>query len=192
MPIYFLHNADLGLTKIGYSTNGVTQRVEEIRRMSPAKLDLLGTIDDGSLLLERRLHSYFQTQRQHGEWFADSPELLALARGERGDLISALRIDLPDNGTQRPRAPKVRLAGQGAGSSRNSESWQSAEALQIAEQLGALGESRIYHRTEAIADTQRIRELVPRALEAGLTKTDVCRLARISWPTLETMLQEDA
>jgi hypothetical protein len=61
----------------------------------------------------------------------------------------------------------------------------------VTRQLAELGDSRSHHRAEAIADTQRIRELVPRALEAGLTKTDVCRLARISWPTLEAMLRED-
>ncbi|GAC1525719.1 MAG: hypothetical protein NVS2B16_34140 [Chloroflexota bacterium] len=74
--IYFIQACDGGLIKIGTAIN-VQERFEEIQRMCPIKLRLLGALA-GSRPLESFLHAYFVSERHHGEWFDPSQELLAL------------------------------------------------------------------------------------------------------------------
>lgn len=71
--VYFIQSGDL--VKIGTSTN-VHERLRTLRTMSPLPLELLA-IAAGSHTEETAVHARFAHLRQHGEWFAVTPELLA-------------------------------------------------------------------------------------------------------------------
>jgi len=75
MSVYFIRSAD-GLFKIGYSAD-IARRVHEITRANPAGMQFLGYLP-GRPDLEHHFHAMFQRQRHHGEWFDESPRLLAL------------------------------------------------------------------------------------------------------------------
>ncbi|MDB5697933.1 MAG: nuclease family protein, partial [Alphaproteobacteria bacterium] len=69
--IYFLAGA--GLIKIGVTTN-LTSRIRSIRNSSPVPLELLAVIP-GNNFTEAGFHQRYASQRRHGEWFDDTPEL---------------------------------------------------------------------------------------------------------------------
>lgn len=71
--VYFVAGA--GLIKIGISTN-VPSRFRAIRNASPVQVELIGSCP-GTTATEGWLHSQFASQRRHGEWFEDTPELRA-------------------------------------------------------------------------------------------------------------------
>jgi len=54
------------------------------------------------------------------------------------------------------------------------------------------GRRRIKARAQASEESRAIAELIPRALEAGMTKAEICTLAEISRPALDTMLKAHA
>ncbi len=72
--VYFVRGG--GFVKIGCSTN-VAARFRAIRNTSPVPVELVGQMRGGTLE-EGRLHDRFARDRAHGEWFRESPELLAL------------------------------------------------------------------------------------------------------------------
>jgi len=53
--------------KIGYSAD-ISGRLRSLRTFNPHPLSLEALVD-GSVLLEKALHSHFKKQRGHGEWF---------------------------------------------------------------------------------------------------------------------------
>ncbi|WP_443057811.1 GIY-YIG nuclease family protein [Streptomyces sp. NBC_00724] len=65
--VYVIGSPDSPLVKIG-RTGNITKRLADLRRMSPAPLDLLCTLPGGAAL-EAALHRRFAPQRRHGEWF---------------------------------------------------------------------------------------------------------------------------
>jgi hypothetical protein len=69
-----------GLLKIGQSVD-VARRLRAISTMSSVPLVLVALSDWHMPGLERDLHACLASHRQHGEWFADVPEVrLALHR----------------------------------------------------------------------------------------------------------------
>ncbi|MFJ2202390.1 GIY-YIG nuclease family protein [Streptomyces violaceusniger] len=64
--------------KIGLARN-VPQRLRQIQRMCPVRLEVLWTTPGGRAL-ERALHDHFEAKRSHGEWFVFG-----------GDPVSAVR-----------------------------------------------------------------------------------------------------
>lgn len=66
--VYFLGCDENALIKIG-SAFDVELRLEEIQRMSPVKLRILGYVPNVNERFERHLHARFRESRKHGEWF---------------------------------------------------------------------------------------------------------------------------
>jgi hypothetical protein len=60
---------------------------------------------------------------------------------------------------------------------------------EIREALAAHGKRRVAARRKAKQESDAIRALIPRALDAGLSKSEIARLAQITRPALETMLK---
>ncbi len=75
--VYFLQS-ETGLIKIGCSTN-LDARIRHIRAMSPAQLELLGSMPGGHRE-ERAAHAKLQSWRDHGEWFRSDAESLAIIK----------------------------------------------------------------------------------------------------------------
>lgn len=71
--VYFIGTAD-GPVKIGL-TRDVRQRLESLQTGSPVKLEILAYCE-GDRWLERQYHTFFATQRLHGEWFGRGDNLL--------------------------------------------------------------------------------------------------------------------
>jgi hypothetical protein len=62
---------------------------------------------------------------------------------------------------------------------------------EIRAELRRHGKARARARANAAAHSQAIAELAPKALAAGLTKVEVCKLAQITRPALDTMLRDN-
>lgn len=52
------------------------------------------------------------------------------------------------------------------------------------------GRSRTAARERARQESEAIASLAPRALDAGMTKVEVCELAQITRPALDAMLRQ--
>jgi hypothetical protein len=61
---------------------------------------------------------------------------------------------------------------------------------EIRNALTAHGKARAAAKAKAAEESAAIRELAPRALAAGLTKSEVARLAQVSRPALDAMLRD--
>lgn len=79
--VYFVQCRETGVIKIGTSTD-VSRRVAVLASQSNRDLQLLGT-RSGGRAEERRLHRKFSKLRLRGEWFRETPELLAEIHGDR-------------------------------------------------------------------------------------------------------------
>jgi len=85
--VYFVRPiGELGPVKIGWTTL-IHDRMSALNCWSPVQLEIAATIP-GGLILERRFHAKFLASRDHGEWFAWTPEL-----GETIDAILAGSFD---------------------------------------------------------------------------------------------------
>lgn len=73
--VYFAQSSVTGLVKIGFSTN-VATRISGLEVNHGGSLRLLGK-RSGTVADERALHLRFAADRQEGEWFKLSSELLA-------------------------------------------------------------------------------------------------------------------
>lgn len=75
--IYFIQAEMLGLVKIGTTTN-MKSRLKALRDCCPDKLRILGSFKStDDRLVERILHRKFESARSHGEWFRQTPDLMA-------------------------------------------------------------------------------------------------------------------
>jgi hypothetical protein len=72
---YFIQGELTGLIKIGHTRGIATSRLSQLQPNSPDKLKILKVVDQD---MERFLHSMFEHQRAHGEWFRPSGGLLTL------------------------------------------------------------------------------------------------------------------
>lgn len=79
--IYFLRAGELPFIKIGWTGSGVEDRVTSLQIGSPLPLVAIGAFY-GELHHEAVVHARFEglRVRPRGEWFRESPELLALAK----------------------------------------------------------------------------------------------------------------
>ena len=59
----------------------------------------------------------------------------------------------------------------------------------IRTQLTAHGKRRAAARRKAKRESEAIRALIPQALDAGLSKSEIARLAQITRPALDEMLR---
>lgn len=74
--VYFFHDEREGLIKIGYTAN-VERRLRQIENARRSRLIVLGACR-GTFADEQTLHDQFSATRIDGEWFRETPELLAL------------------------------------------------------------------------------------------------------------------
>ena len=75
--VYFVQAATLRLIKIG-STSNLDRRLKLMRTGSPDRLDVVGVMTpDDAWATEVDLHERFAADREHGEWFSPSAELVA-------------------------------------------------------------------------------------------------------------------
>lgn len=75
--VYFIHAKELGLIKVGYSSerdHDVPIRFSQIQVASPVKLEREFSIC-GTLETEKALHAHFADFRRQGEWFEAQPVL---------------------------------------------------------------------------------------------------------------------
>jgi hypothetical protein len=61
---------------------------------------------------------------------------------------------------------------------------------EIRQALIAHGKRRAAARRKARQESEAISALIPRALEAGMSKSEIARLAQITRPALDTMLRD--
>src|SRR5205809_237130 len=80
--IYFIQAESGGLVKIGWATCPKT-RMAHMQAHGPLKLILLHS-EPGNGKEEKALHRQFAAERDHGEWFAPSPALMAEIQARRG------------------------------------------------------------------------------------------------------------
>lgn len=67
--VYFLLNPETKAIKIGYTTCNMKKRLSQIQTGSSSRLFVLGTIPDGTIKDEKKLHARFKRHRVSGEWF---------------------------------------------------------------------------------------------------------------------------
>jgi len=76
--VYFLREGERGAVKIGYTTMGVSERVQRLQSGNPRELRVLAHKAAGRTY-EQRLKARFASVKIRGEWFRPTPELLNLA-----------------------------------------------------------------------------------------------------------------
>jgi hypothetical protein len=67
--VYFVQSVDGGPIKIGFTSRKPEARLSELQKSSPSRLRLLAVIPDADSGLERMIHSDFDDERLHSEWF---------------------------------------------------------------------------------------------------------------------------
>ena len=77
--IYFIVSEEHPKLKIGITVD-ISQRLTQLRAMSPCKLYLFGFVKvrgsrSDTLTIEESLHEYFRRHRTHGEWFDLDPTI---------------------------------------------------------------------------------------------------------------------
>ena len=86
--VYFFKPVGMdGPIKIGF-TKDPAARLRSVNSWVPWKLEMVASIP-GTLKMELRLHALLQAYRMRGEWFAGSPEVLAVV-----DAINAGTLDV--------------------------------------------------------------------------------------------------
>lgn len=75
--LYIIYNPQLEITKIGITDN-IVRRRRQLECSSGVSLELYYTTKPlvRAALIEKSLHSYFNNNRQEGEYFAISPEII--------------------------------------------------------------------------------------------------------------------
>lgn len=97
--VYFIQNMVTGLIKIGHSRM-VKDRLSNLQIGSADRLSLLG-VTPGGREKERALHERFSSQREGGEWFRRSDELLDLIESEcLGELPERAGVGTDGLGTE--------------------------------------------------------------------------------------------
>jgi hypothetical protein len=67
VSVYYIHSPELGLVKIGF-TSDAAKRLSQVRVHSPARLVMLA-VEDGGKGVEAQRHRAFADLRVRGEWF---------------------------------------------------------------------------------------------------------------------------
>lgn len=94
--IYFVRCDLTGLTKIGFTSRGMKERMAALQCGSPTVLRVVGA-REGEYLDEAAAHAFYQEKRRHGEWF-----LLSDADIEREHLRPAAEVEATEAGSPRP------------------------------------------------------------------------------------------
>ena len=74
--IYFIQAGAKGPIKIGYTSNNIEQRMNDLQCASHKQLYLLG-IMDGEMVDEKVLHEQFNEYKIRGEWFSPAMKIRA-------------------------------------------------------------------------------------------------------------------
>nr|WP_255672833.1 GIY-YIG nuclease family protein [Glycomyces amatae] len=83
VTVYLLSDGDY--LKIGYTSRSIEARIRELQTGSPRPIQLLGTIPNAGMDVERELQAKFANLRirSNGEWFMASPAIEAEFRKRR-------------------------------------------------------------------------------------------------------------
>ena len=73
--IYFIQGINGGPIKIGYTENGIKNRIMALQVGFPYKLEIVCLINGGKAK-ERRIHNTFISSRLQGEWFSPDNKIL--------------------------------------------------------------------------------------------------------------------
>lgn len=76
--VYFVRAYQADCTKIGCSTDP-EKRLRVLQNATPLKLEIVARAK-GSLHQEKLIHRRFSRSRRWGEWFRNTPDLLAFSR----------------------------------------------------------------------------------------------------------------
>lgn len=74
--VYIIRGAGTGVYKIGFSRD-MRSRINMLRLGSPVDTEVALLLVDAGELMEVELHKRFADSRIHGEWFRETPELVA-------------------------------------------------------------------------------------------------------------------
>lgn len=77
--VYVIHAPEVGRYKIGFASS-ISVRVRLIQSSSPCLLVIAAVLPGRTREFEGRLHRRFASSRLHGEWFAETPELVEFCR----------------------------------------------------------------------------------------------------------------
>ena len=94
--IYFIQAGIRGAIKIGYSNNGVKERIAALQIASPEKLMLIGAME-GTQEDESDLHNKFEEYYIRGEWFKPDIKLISYIHKYAED-YERLNEDLIEDG----------------------------------------------------------------------------------------------
>ena len=102
--IYFLTEGNY--IKIGYTTQPIKKRIQQLNTGSVKKIYLLGWIE-GNKEKEKELHRRFSNSRVRvsGEWFAPTPELIQFINDN--NLQSNCTVEVIDNQVMRLLSLKI-------------------------------------------------------------------------------------
>ena len=102
--IYFLTEGSY--IKIGYTTQSINKRIQQLNTGSIKKIYLLGWIE-GDKKVERELHKRFSNSRvrMNGEWFAPTPDLIQFINDN--NLEPNCTVDVIDNQVMRLLSLKI-------------------------------------------------------------------------------------
>lgn len=109
-PTYLYVIGEPGSTtvKIGMTIDP-TERLQQIQRMSPLKIEVLWA-RPASYSLERALHRHFAAQRSHGEWFTFEADPVTLIQAAiEGDLEEAATEIVPNTEAERPEQGNLEI-----------------------------------------------------------------------------------
>lgn len=110
--IYFVRAVGLSLVKIGVA-NCVHKRVKDIGLVCPVDLEILGVIEtDRSAALENQLHRRFADLRHRGEWFRETPDLLAFIASEAGEPPKPRRLSMAERNRRNAIRRAKRIASE--------------------------------------------------------------------------------
>jgi hypothetical protein len=88
--IYFVRCDVTGLTKIGFTSRPMAERLATLQVGSPTVLRVVG-VREGGFVDEAGAHAFHREKRRHGEWFALSDEDI-----ERENLRPAHEVETTD------------------------------------------------------------------------------------------------
>lgn len=103
MTVYFIKPIDMdGPIKIGCSFSPDRRR-RSLETWSPFPLEIIAEID-GDTNLERRFHARFKLSHQNREWFAVTPELLAVVAAVNAGTFDTTTLPAPEYVTHNKQA----------------------------------------------------------------------------------------
>lgn len=90
--VYVVGEANSNRYKIGWTTkeDGAMERLKYLQTGNPSRLSLIGSFPVSSIRAERALHSYFEENKEIGEWFILAPDQVDCILSEEWRIINSI------------------------------------------------------------------------------------------------------